>query len=280
MHIFEKVDAFRHFIHQSLQPGATLGLVPTMGALHAGHRSLLDAACRQTDLAVCSIFVNPTQFTDPADFLNYPSTPGQDLALLEASGISAALLPSLDQIYPAGTGQLPHWDLGDLENRLEGKFRPGHFQGVAQVVHRLLEIVRPDRLFMGLKDYQQCLIVERLIGISGLETRLVPCPIIREPDGLAMSSRNLRLSEAERKKAPALYRALKEIGDHWQEIPFREWTHRTLRSLEQKGFRVDYAVVSEGQNLQEIDLPLAGTMVALIAASLNGIRLIDNIQLR
>jgi len=265
----------------------SIGFVPTMGALHAGHISLIDISKGATDTTVCSIFVNPTQFNDPKDFQKYPITIENDIFLLEQAGVDVLYLPEVPDIYPNGTKDLEIYDLGSLESLLEGAFRPGHFQGVCQVMRRLLEAVLPDQLFMGQKDYQQCMVVHRLLEIIGLPTRLVPCPIIREKDGLAMSSRNMRLSEDQRRTAVTIYQTLMGIKEGWQK---GEKTVSLIQSattlLERNGFRVDYVSIANPLTLE----PVPGTIsapsgqarpsaVALVAAFLGEIRLIDNMTL-
>lgn len=247
--------------------GPRLGFIPTMGALHDGHASLIREARAGGRFTVVSVFVNPTQFNDPTDFQKYPKTIDQDIYLLEKTGTDVLFLPSVAEIYPQGTAPARHYDLGYLETVLEGAYRPGHFQGVCQVVERLLRIVRPDDLYMGQKDYQQCMVVRRLIDLEHLPVTLVVCPIRREPDGLAMSSRNMRLDAAHRAGAVAIYQALHAIQDG---VPPE--TART--TLESKGFKVDYVAIANAKTLEPWDGQ--GEAVALIAAFYNEVRLIDN----
>src|ERR1700761_1849351 len=213
MLIFKHKADLLPWLREQKTAGRRIGFEPTMGALHNGHISLINISKGTVDLTVCSIFVNPTQFNDPKDFQKYPITIEQDLLLLEKAGADALFLPPVTELYPNGTTGLEHYDLGPLETVLEGEFRPGHFQGVAQVMQRLLDIVRPDHLFMGSKDYQQCMVVQRLLEIMGLPAVLHRCPIVREPDGLAMSSRNVRLTAEERVRALAIYQSLRIIKE-------------------------------------------------------------------
>lgn len=247
--------------------GPRLGFIPTMGALHDGHASLIREARAGGRFAVVSVFVNPTQFNDPTDFQKYPKTIDQDIFLLEKTGTDVLFLPSVDEIYPQGTAPAKHYDLGYLETVLEGQYRPGHFQGVCQVVERLLRIVRPDDLYMGQKDYQQCMVIRRLIELENLPVTLVVCPIRREPDGLAMSSRNLRLDAAHRAGATAIYAAL-------EAIKHGDTPEQAKTALESKGFKVDYVTVANAKTLQPWDGK--SQAVALIAAFYNDVRLIDN----
>jgi pantoate--beta-alanine ligase len=257
----------------------SIGFVPTMGALHEGHLSLLQAAARQCDTVICSIFVNPTQFNDKKDFEKYPVRTPEDIEKLLTTATDILFLPSVEEVYEHGATRLPAYDFGPLEHVLEGAFRPGHFQGVGQVMHQLLDIIQPDLLFMGQKDYQQILIINKLIEILAIKTKMVPCPVVRDPDGLAMSSRNVRLSDKAREKAPAIYQTLLFVKDNLHRKSFRELTEKATHQLQQHGFEVDYVAIADGRNLQLLQKPVAGPMVCLIAAWLEGVRLIDNILL-
>jgi pantoate--beta-alanine ligase len=250
-----------------------------LGALHTGHISLITISKKSTDVSVCSIFVNPTQFNDPKDFQKYPVTLEKDIALLERAGTDILFLPEVAELYPNGTTGLETYDLGRLETILEGKYRPGHFQGVCQVMRRLLDLVQPDHLFMGQKDYQQCMVVQRLLALRGMDTQLHACPIVRETDGLAMSSRNLRLTPEQRQKATAIYQALLAISTGWQmgQRSKTELIATALNILEQADFRVDYVEIADGQTLQPADGGPGA--VALIAAFQGEVRLIDNMVL-
>ncbi|HVU55462.1 MAG TPA: pantoate--beta-alanine ligase [Puia sp.] len=274
----KKADLAQWLDKQRLE-GRSIGFVPTMGALHAGHISLIDISKKGTDITVCSIFVNPTQFNDPRDFQKYPITIENDILLLEQAGADVLYLPQVTDIYPDGVKSLEKYDLGRLESLLEGAFRPGHFQGVCQVMRRLLEAVRPDQLFMGQKDYQQCMVVNQLLQIMRLPARLIPCPIVREKDGLAMSSRNVRLSAEQRKQSLAIYQALLGVKADWQKArPAEELITEATSLLERHGFRVDYVSIADPSTLE----PVSGTgvqAVALIAAFMGEVRLIDNMTL-
>ena len=264
-------------------PGPRLGFIPTLGALHDGHLSLVREARDRGCFTICSIFVNPTQFNDPADYAKYPKTIDQDVLLLEGAGVDVLFLPSVEEMYPNGTQPTKHYDLGYLETVLEGKYRPGHFQGVCQVVDRLLRIVRPDELFMGQKDYQQCMVIKRLIVLESLPVNLVVCPTRRESDGLAMSSRNLRLDKARRQSATALFQALEWIktslkasaqGDPVIVEPLKA---EAADRLTARGFRVDYVEVADAEDLTLLDTwGRERPAVILIAAYSEDVRLIDN----
>ncbi len=182
-----------------------IGFVPTMGALHDGHISLIHASKKSDAISVSSIFVNPAQFNDAADFNNYPISIEKDIDALEKAGCDVLFLPSVSEMYPDGTKNAEKYDLGYLETVLEGKYRPGHFQGVCLVVQRLLNIIPADELYLGQKDYQQCMVIKKLIELKLLNTNIIICPTLRETDGLAMSSRNVRLSQSDRKQALKIF---------------------------------------------------------------------------
>jgi pantoate--beta-alanine ligase len=286
MILFKQPSDLTHWLKQQQAAGLSIGFVPTMGALHAGHISLINISRSETALTVCSIFINPTQFNDPADFAKYPVTLEKDIALLEKAGTDVLFLPDVTTLYPAGTMRLEHYDLGALESLLEGKYRPGHFQGVCQVMYRLLDIVRPDDLFMGSKDYQQCMVVQRLLVIMGLPTTLHRCPILREADGLAMSSRNTRLDPTQRTNALAIYRALRSIKEGWSaDAPIAQLIASATTLLEAAAFRVDYVSIADATTLQPLSDAVGpssrrhDSAIALIAAFQGEVRLIDNMLL-
>lgn len=257
--------------------GKTIGFVPTMGALHAGHLSLLDAAKNGNDFVVCSIFVNPTQFNDPRDFEKYPVTLDKDIELLEERGVDLLFLPSSAEIYPDGTANLQHYALGFLETVLEGKYRPGHFQGVCQVMHRLLDLVRPRDLYMGQKDFQQCMVVQKLMALTGIQTNFHTCATLREADGLAMSSRNMRLNEEERQKAVAISAVLELVCESVQPGPLEPIAASAEQALRDKGFKVDYVAIAAADTLELLEeWDGSRPLVTLAAAYLNEVRLIDN----
>ena len=280
MILFKNIHPLRTWLAEQRSKGQSTGFVPTLGALHQGHLSLIEASRRGNGLTVASIFVNPTQFNDPKDFEKYPKTIEKDIELLEAAGADLLFLPSVPEIYPGGTSGLRQYDLGYLESILEGKYRPGHFQGVCNVMHRLMDIVTPDDLYMGQKDYQQCMVVKRLLQIMGSPARLHPCPTLREPDGLAMSSRNMRLSPAERKNATAMFRALSHIKDHLRPGPTDALRSEASGMLAQHDFRVDYVEIADAGTLESVgDWDGHRKIVALAAAFQQEVRLIDNLLL-
>ncbi len=259
-----------------------IGFVPTMGALHDGHLSLLKTSKSENRVTVCSIFVNPAQFNDPKDFEKYPSTLEQDIYKLETNGCDILFLPSVKEIYPGQINIKKHYDLGYLETILEGEYRPGHFQGVCMAVERLLAIVLPDNLYLGQKDYQQCMIIKRLIELMGLEKRIQTkiCPIVREKDGLAMSSRNMRLKGEQRAKATALYETLIFLKQNINKGSLSELKKEATALLVQKGFKTDYVEIADAGTLKPINEWDSRTnIIGLVAAYVNGVRLIDNMAL-
>lgn len=282
MYLFKRKDELMNHLESTRKRGTSIGFVPTMGALHQGHLSLINMAKEQCDIVVCSIFVNPTQFNDPADFEKYPITIDQDILQLTAAGADILFLPAVSEMYPEGLESDIHYDFGTLETVLEGAHRPGHFQGVGRVVHKLLDIVKPDGLFMGQKDLQQCLIVKRLLKLIHSPARLVICPTLREPGGLAMSSRNMRLSAQEREIATIIFKALTLIKEHGKQASLPSLLEQGRQTLTAAGFLVDYLEVITLQEDGGIDFPdhfTAGhPSYAVVAAHQQSsqVRLIDN----
>ncbi len=280
MILFKKTAPLTAYLQQARNKGSRIGFAPTMGALHEGHLSLIEASKKQNDLTVASIFVNPAQFNDPKDFEKYPVTLEKDIAFLLQAGCDILFLPSVPEVYPHGIDEMRHYDLGYLETILEGKYRPGHFQGVCKVMERLLRIVEPDELFMGQKDYQQCMVVKRLIAIMSSPTQLYPCPTLREADGLAMSSRNLRLNEEERKNATGISKALLYIKENIRSGKVDSITGSSKLILDENKFRVDYIEIASAETLELLnEWDGKQKIIALVAAFQNEVRLIDNMLL-
>jgi pantoate--beta-alanine ligase len=257
----------------------TVGFVPTMGALHAGHISLIDAARQNSDVVVSSIFVNPIQFNDPKDFEKYPKTEEEDCRMLEKSGCDFVFMPTVNEIYPPDfKKEIFHF--GDLEKVMEGAHRPGHFSGVAMVVKRLFELVQPDKAFFGLKDYQQYSIIRELVKISGMKIEIIGMPTIRETDGLAMSSRNRLLNEKERQEAVTLIRLLNKAKENYSSKNIAELKFEFVSELaKHPDFRLDYFEIADGKTLQPIINKISEEPRAFVAAFLANVRLIDNISL-
>ncbi|HEV7781372.1 MAG TPA: pantoate--beta-alanine ligase [Chitinophagaceae bacterium] len=282
MILFKKAADLRKWLDGQQEKGNTAGFVPTMGALHSGHISLIQTAAKENPLTVCSIFVNPTQFNDPSDFEKYPVTIEKDILLLEEAGCDVLFLPSVKEMYPNGVKAKMYYDLGYLETVLEGKFRPGHFQGVCMVVHRLLEIVEPSMLYLGQKDYQQCMVITKLVELTGQSQKIkvIICPTLREQDGLAMSSRNMRLNETERENATTIFRVLNFIKENTGTGDLSALKEQARMQLEDAGFRVDYVEIAGAYDLSLTDdWDGKKKLVALVAAFLNQVRLIDNMLL-
>ncbi len=282
MLIFKKSRQLRDHLSLKKQKARSIGFAPTMGALHKGHLSLIEAAKKENDITVTSIFVNPTQFNDKKDFEKYPVTIDEDIRQLELAGTDILFLPSVEEIYPAGTTLSQSYDLGFLETVLEGKFRPGHFQGVCQVVERLLLLVEPDHLYLGQKDYQQCMVINRLISLMKKEDsiKLKICPTLREQDGLAMSSRNMRLSASERQIATSIYQSLSLIKNNLKPGDLSLLKQTAINLLQENGFRIDYVEITDAGSLQPVsNWDGKQKLVALCAAFLNEVRLIDNLLL-
>lgn len=280
MIIFKSAADLNKFIKQKRNLGQIIGFVPTMGALHAGHISLVKESTRKNQLTVCSIFVNPMQFNNAVDFEKYPITREQDILLLEDVGCPVLFMPGIEQIYPNGTLKLKSSAIGPLENILEGAFRPGHFAGVQAVVNKLLEIVKPDNLYLGQKDYQQYLVIKTMADKKFPNIKVISHPIIRENNGLALSSRNKRLNEMEIVKAAELNKSLEFIKAN---IPNSNWKNlkkSQIDKLEKKGFKVEYLEMANRETLvTTLDYDPKKQWVLLVAAWLAGVRLIDNILL-
>ncbi|MEJ8819645.1 pantoate--beta-alanine ligase [Lacibacter sp. H407] len=280
MLIFHTIQQLKQHLGLQQAKGRQVGFVPTMGALHAGHLSLIAQSKQEAGFTVCSIFVNPTQFNDPKDFEKYPVTIKADIELLLTAETDVLFLPSVQEIYPNESAEAEQYELGFLETVLEGKYRPGHFQGVCRVMHRLLTIVNADHLYMGQKDYQQCMVVSHLIQTKNIATKMHIAPTLREADGLAMSSRNMRLNEEQRTTAAAIFQTLSQMKVELKQGPLSDVKKRATAFLELKGFRVDYTELAHADTLALLD-HWNGTdpVVAVIAAYLGEVRLIDNMVL-
>lgn len=276
MIILKQIPALQKHLTQCRELGS-IGFVPTMGALHEGHLALIRAARAQNRTVVSSIFVNPAQFNDPGDFQKYPVTIEQDIRLLIREGCDILFLPSVEEIYPHGYKDNQQYDLGMLDEVYEGSSRPGHFQGVCRVVNRLLEIVSPQVIYLGQKDYQQCMVIRRLIDLTGRQTKVTICPTLREADGLAMSSRNLRLDATQRAIAPAIYQALQHARTNLKRGSLNALVQEMQDRLQAAGFRPDYVAFANAITLAPRDhWDGEEKLVALVAAFLGEVRLIDN----
>jgi pantoate--beta-alanine ligase len=277
MRLITSIEALREHTTVVRHGRKLLGLVPTMGALHDGHLSLVNRARAECDLVIVSIFVNPTQFGPHEDFARYPRNLDRDLELLDAYGIDAAFAPRVTEMYPEGFESVV--DPGEIGNRLEGTVRPGHFQGVATIVVKLLNIVTPDVAYFGQKDFQQAAVIYRVVRDLNLAVRLVICPIVRDFDGVAMSSRNAYLSRQDREAAVVIRRSLERAGELYHSGESDAYTigheMRKVCSSEPRLY-LDYAEIVEPVNLRPTDRVDTGT-VALIAGRIGTTRLIDNL---
>jgi pantoate--beta-alanine ligase len=255
-----------------------IALVPTMGALHKGHVSLIKIAQQNADIVVCSIFVNPTQFTDPKDLEKYPRPLEHDIEMLQEAGCDYVFMPSVKEMYPAP--ERWHIDLGNAEFLLEGEFRKGHYQGVTQIVKKLFDAVDPDLAFFGQKDFQQVLMIRNMVTYFGLDLQIVSCPIIREDDGLAMSSRNIHLSAADRENALVLSRALQYVQDNFNSCTIDELLERAIHMInDTDGVALDYFTIADTETLLPELKKQDKQLVALVAAKVGETRLIDNMIL-
>jgi len=277
MIIFKKKIDISNYIVNYKKTSGKIGFIPTMGALHKGHISLIEASKKTDTLTICSIFVNPTQFNNTADFEKYPVTIEKDIDLLEKVGCNVLFLPSVEEIYPADSSTTLPYELGFIETVLDGKYRPGHFQGVCNVVQRLLDIVQPNTIYLGQKDYQQCMVIKKLTELIQSPTQIIVCPTLRESDGLAMSSRNMRLTSVERIKAVKISEVLLFIKQEIKPGNLQDLKQRCINYLTNEGYNVDYVEIADATNLTLLQNWDGKTkLVALVAAFLNEVRLIDN----
>lgn len=282
MLLFKHIADLQKYTATLRTKGLSIGFAPTMGALHKGHISLVERSKTECNVTVVSIFVNPTQFNNPADLQKYPRTPTDDIELLYSAGTDVLFMPEVAGIYPSGMKIQPKFNFGKLDKVLEGQFRPGHFDGMSQVVRRLLEIVQPNKLFMGQKDFQQFTIVRRMLELMDSNIKIEMNRIVRENDGLAMSSRNIRLTPTDRLLAPQIYEALLEARNRVGSSGPREIQQLTLSRLKtEPRFNVEYVEVVDGNTLLPvIDFRDSNFVVALTAVWLGDVRLIDNIILK
>ncbi|MBQ1226526.1 MAG: pantoate--beta-alanine ligase [Alistipes sp.] len=278
MKTFDKVKELQEELAQ-YQP-SEIGFVPTMGALHAGHRSLVEKARRECKIVVVSVFVNPTQFNDKTDLKNYPRTPEADLAILEEAGADIVLMPTVEEIYPEPDTR--QFDFGLIDKVMEGATRPGHFNGVAQVVSRLFDIVKPGKAYFGEKDFQQIAVIKAMVKQLGLELEIVECPIIRDIDGLALSSRNLLLTAEHRAAAPEIYATLKQCADKAQQMTPQQLTEWVISEVEKSGLlKVIYFQAVDSLSMQEVaSWQESEHIQGCIAVQAGAIRLIDNVKIK
>ena len=279
MKVFNFIVDVQRFVEEKHNLGLKIGFVPTMGALHEGHLSLINRAKKDNDIVVCSVFVNPIQFNNPADLEKYPRTPEKDIEKLEQAGCDAVFMPTAEEMYPNKVED--HYDFGDLERVMEGACRPGHFNGVAIVVRKLFEIVTPNRAYFGEKDFQQLAIINKMVSDLNMNLEIVPCPIIRENDGLAMSSRNVRLNEAERAIAPKIFATLNDSITKKDVMSPAEMKNYALKKYaEIKEFDVEYVEITDEINLKSIEnWDECDHARIFVALQLGPVRLIDNVRI-
>ncbi|MBO4645866.1 MAG: pantoate--beta-alanine ligase [Bacteroidales bacterium] len=276
MQLVTTIEELKNAMAQIHAAGGSVGFVPTMGALHEGHLSLLKRSRNENKFSVCSIFVNPTQFNNQEDLVKYPRTLEADLQLIE-NYVDVVFAPSAEEVYREPATE--QYDFGDLEKVMEGPSRPGHFNGVGIIVRRLLDWVQPDRAYFGEKDFQQIAIVKSLVHQCHIQSEIVPCPIVREPSGLALSSRNKRLSEDERAKAANIYRILRESTElnTTRVEDIQAFVAKEIAKVDI--LKLEYYAIVDGETLQPIrDLRDADSVVGCIAVYAGEVRLIDNIR--
>ena len=277
MKVVKKISDLKALVKGYKNENKTVGLVPTMGALHAGHKSLVDRARKENDILVVSVFVNPTQFNNKQDLVTYPRTEEQDCALLEAAGCDIVFMPSVEEVYPEPDNR--QFDLGAVAEVMEGAHRPGHFNGVAQIVSKLFAFVEPDRAYFGEKDFQQIAVIRRMVELEGFKLKIVACPIKREDDGLALSSRNVRLTPEQRQLAPNIYRILKEsvtFASSHAVAETEKFVVDSLNALPQ--MEVEYYSIVDALTMQPVtDWNTSKAITGCITVYCGEVRLIDNI---
>lgn len=274
LNIFTTKQSLQQFLQERRDTNKTIGFVPTMGALHRGHLSLIEQAGRNNDEVVCSIFVNPSQFNDPKDLEKYPRTIEADIKMLENGNCDILFNPPVSEIYD--DNEKWHLNIGEAEHLLEGKFRPGHYQGVTQVVYKLFNIVKPDTAFFGQKDYQQFMIISHMVKQLNMPVKLVMCPILRETDGLAMSSRNIHLTAEDRKHALILSKTLNWVKDNFSRDNLAGLKQEADRMISSEpGVEPDYFEIADADTLHPAT-EHSKSIIALVAAKVGKTRLIDN----
>ena len=278
MEIIREVALLRHRVEEEKQCGRSVGLVPTMGALHAGHVSLINRARIENDIVVVSVFVNPTQFNNPEDLRTYPRTEEADCEKMINAGVDIAFIPSVEEVYPEPDTRI--FDLGPVANVMEGPMRPGHFNGVAQVVSKLFDMVQPHRAYFGEKDFQQIAVIRRMVEIEGFNLEIIDCPIMREDDGLAMSSRNVRLTPSQREIAPAINKALIASKEYAKTHSVEETKQSVINEINSKPeMEVEYYEIVDSLTMQPIrDWDESICPVGCITVYCGEVRLIDNIK--
>jgi pantoate--beta-alanine ligase len=280
MEVITNILEIKKALSKERSTGKSIGFVPTMGALHLGHISLVEKAIGENDIVVVSIFVNPTQFNDKSDLKNYPRTPDTDVKLLENAGVHYIFMPNEHEIYPEPDTRV--FDFGTLDKVMEGEHRPGHFNGVAQVVSKLFDIIEPNRAYFGQKDFQQLAIIRYLVKILNLKIEIVSCPIVREKDGLAMSSRNLLLEPEVRTCSPQIFRTLSEARNKVTELSVKDLIYWVVTSINNNPkLVVEYFSIADSSTLKPLlNWDDSNSIIGCIAVKAGNIRLIDNIYFK
>lgn len=278
INIFNTINSILEEVTQLKKKGIKIGFVPTMGALHSGHISLVEQAKEENDLVFVSIFVNPTQFNNQEDLEKYPRTLDKDIELLEKNGVYGVFAPNKSEIYPENYIR-PTIDLGQLDKVMEGEHRPGHFQGVVEVVKRLFEIVQPTNAYFGIKDFQQVAVIKFMTNYFQLPVNIVECPINRSEEGLALSSRNMRLSEEEKEKALILYQTLSFAKENWSNFTPEELSKRCIEMIQASDLKLEYLEIVHPLTLEKLTTTWTKNAVCCIAAYCGEVRLIDNMNL-
>ena len=279
MKVLKSKKTLIDYVERQREMGKKIGFAPTMGALHQGHLSLYKAAKKENDEVISSIFVNPTQFNNPDDFQKYPKTLEKDLELLEKAGVDAVYVPNVEEMYPDGLNS-KKYDFDGLENEMEGKYRPGHFDGVGTIVEELFRQVQPHNAYFGEKDYQQLAIIKKMVEKTKLPVKIHGVPTLREEDGLAMSSRNVRLTETQRKEATIIYETLTKVKEWFKVISLEEIKQKVTDIFRNSNFELEYFVIADEETLKEANaIDEDKKYRAFIVAYAGEVRLIDNMHL-
>ena len=279
MKVLKSKKTLIDYVERQREMGKKIGFAPTMGALHEGHLSLYKAAKKENDEVISSIFVNPTQFNNPDDFQKYPKTLEKDLELLEKAGVDAVYVPNVEEMYPDGLNS-KKYNFDGLENEMEGKYRPGHFDGVGTIVEELFRQVQPHNAYFGEKDYQQLAIIKKMVEKTKLPVKIHGVPTLREEDGLAMSSRNVRLTETQRKEATIIYETLEKVKEWFKVISLEEIKQKVTDIFRNSNFELEYFVIADEETLKEANaIDEDKEYRAFIVAYADDVRLIDNMHL-
>ena len=279
MKVLKSKKTLIDYVERQREMGKKIGFAPTMGALHQGHLSLYKAAKKENDEVISSIFVNPTQFNNPDDFQKYPKTLEKDIELLEKAGVDAVYVPNVEEMYPDGLNS-KKYDFDGLENEMEGKYRPGHFDGVGTIVEELFRQVQPHNAYFGEKDYQQLAIIKKMVEKTKLPVKIHGVLTLRENSGLAMSSRNLRLTEKRRKEATIIYETLLKVKEWFKVLSVKEIKERVEKIFQDSNFELEYFIIADEKTLKETDFFYKDKSYrAFIVAYAGDVRLIDNMHL-